>query len=391
MRTPSIAVALALSGLALAADCTRTSVGLVPLTDLGPALYLGQYQGGLYPGGLNQPPLTHHDEAIAAAAQVVPRNAAGAPAPNGRIVLLSLGMSNCTQEFCGGNFPSCQPFSFIGQAAADPGVNHATLSIVDGAAGGQTPPTWDSPTDANYDRVRDTRLTPAGLTEAQVQAIWIKEANSTPSVSLPSPGADAFTLESGLGAVVRAAKVRYPNLRLVFLSSRIYAGYASSALNPEPYAYESGFAVKWLIGAQINQRAGGAIDPVAGDLSDAVAPVLLWGPYLWADGLTPRSDGLTWACADFNPGDGTHPATGARTKVATQLLAHLLASPYAEWFRPPCPADFNRSGGSPDDADVSAFFLAWRNGSPAADVNRSGGVPDDADVYTFFAHWEEGC
>ena len=42
-------------------------------------------------------------------------------------------------------------------------------------------------------------------------------------------------------------KQRYPNLRLTYLSSRIYGGYAGGMLNPEPYAYEGAFTMRWLI------------------------------------------------------------------------------------------------------------------------------------------------
>ncbi len=344
MRTPALgvvgfSVALFAAIPALASDCSKTSVGLVPLTDLGPGLYLNQFQGGLYPGGSNVVPAPHHAVGMQHAAQIVPRDSSGNPAPGGRVILLSIGLSNTTQEFCGANFPNFQPFSFMGQAAASPGVNHSSLVIVDGARGSQTPPTWDSPTDANYDIVRDQRLAAVGATEAQVQAVWIKLANPQPQVSLPGANADAYVLEAGLADVVRACRVRYPNLRIAFLSSRIYAGYASSALNPEPYAYESGFSVKWLIEAQINQGDGAGIDPRAGDLDPStVAPFLAWGPYLWADGLSPRGDGLTFACTDLTS-DGTHPAVGARTKVGGAILGTLLASPYAaNWFRNPAPA-----------------------------------------------------
>ncbi|MBK9187917.1 MAG: hypothetical protein IPM33_03075 [Phycisphaerales bacterium] len=58
---------------------------------------------------------------------------------------------------------------------------------------------------------------------------------------------------------------------------------------------------------------------------------------------------------------------------------------------PPCIADFNGSGGTPDDADVFAFFEAWNNGEITADVNGSGGTPDDADVFYFFERWNAGC
>lgn len=56
----------------------------------------------------------------------------------------------------------------------------------------------------------------------------------------------------------------------------------------------------------------------------------------------------------------------------------------------PCVADFNNSGGTPDDADVTAFFAAWNAGDECADANGSGGTPDDADVTTFFNLWNAG-
>src|SRR5207245_8156818 len=117
------------------------------------------------------------------------------------------------------------------------------------------------------------RLASAGVTESQVQAIWLKQANKSPTVSLPSTSADAYTLENELGSILRAIKVRYPHIQAVFLSSRIYAGYATSSLNPEPFAYESAFADKWLIQAQINPIRTGTIDPTAGDLNyNPIAP-----------------------------------------------------------------------------------------------------------------------
>jgi len=58
---------------------------------------------------------------------------------------------------------------------------------------------------------------------------------------------------------------------------------------------------------------------------------------------------------------------------------------------PPCPSDFNASGGTPDDADVAAFFTSWSAGHESADLNFSGGSPDDADVAYFFERWNLGC
>lgn len=329
------AVLLALSGRSPGADCTVTSVGRTPISELGTGLYLGQFEGGLYPGGGNAPPAAHAAEGRARALAISPMNAAGLPDARGRYAMVSIGMSNTTQEFCSASSAEpCDAWTFMGQAAAHAFVDTSRLVIVNGAAGGQAIPAWDQPTDVNWDRVRDTRLAPKGLTEAQVVALWIKQAIPGPTASLPAANADAYAVEAGLGNILRAAKPRYPNLRLAFLSSRIYAGYASTALNPEPYAYETAFGVKWVIEAQINQMNGGGVDAVAGDLDydSGAAPWIAWGPYLWADGLTPRADGLFYACADMQ-NDGTHPAQAAEEKVGTLLLDFMLASQFTRpWF-----------------------------------------------------------
>jgi hypothetical protein len=104
---------------------------------------------------------------------------------------------------------------------ADASFNRARVVIVDGAQGGKVIPDWDQVTDATYTLVRDQRLAALGVTEAQVQAVWLKEATPNPTVSLPASTADAYTIKAGLGTLVRTLKVRYPNLQIVFLSSRI--------------------------------------------------------------------------------------------------------------------------------------------------------------------------
>jgi hypothetical protein len=307
--------------------------GAIPLIDMGQRMYEG-FAGGLYPGG-NTPPAEHASAGLARARLVQPLDANGDPDAAGKYVLLSIGMSNTTQEFCSqSSGPPCDAWTFMGLAAADPQVNHSSLAIVNGASGGQDAPTWEAPDDANYDRVRDTRLAPLGLSERQVQVVWIKEARARPTVALPAADADAYQLEHDLANVLRAVKVRYPNVLQVFLSSRTYAGYATSSLNPEPYAYESGFSVKWLIEAQIAQAATGVVsDARIGNLGyDTVAPWAAWGPYLWADGQTPRSDGLTWSASDFQS-DGTHPSRSGEEKVGRMLLAFFKTSPFTRcWF-----------------------------------------------------------
>ena len=304
----------------------------VPLMDLGAATYLG-FEGGLYPGGAKFPPSAHDAEGRARSKLIVPLDANGNVSTAGKYLLLSIGMSNTTQEFCSGSSaPPCDAWTFVGQATADAAVNRSTLEFVNGAAGGKTAAAWDSPSDPDYDRVRDTRLGPRGLSERQVQIVWVKVANAQPTASLPAGNADAYQLVTQMGDIVRALKVRYPNVRQVFFSNRIYAGYATTSLNPEPYAYESGFAVKWVVQAQIDQMRTGAIDSRAGSLGYSTTPWIAWGPDLWANGTVPRSDGLTYVRDDL-VSDGTHPSQSGEQKVGRLLLNFFKGSPYTGcWF-----------------------------------------------------------
>jgi hypothetical protein len=302
------------SGPGIASDCTHTSVGLVPITALGTALYKGE-PGGLYPGLLNVRPAGHEAAGLAEAAAVEPRDAQGQPDPaHGRIVLLTLGMSNTSLE----------SNALATLAGADPQRNPRVI-VINGAQGGQTAALISDPA-AGFWTVVDDRLTQRGLTPLQVQAVWLKEANANPTQPFP---VHADTLYAQLRRIVRTVRERYPNARLCYCSSRIYAGYATTTLNPEPYAYESAFAVRRLIAAQIGGDLALGFDPTRGPVA---APWLCWGPYLWADGLLPRGDGLTWQCLEFID-DGTHPSALGAQKVAQSLLDFFKTdATAAPWF-----------------------------------------------------------
>lgn len=347
-----------------------------PIMDMTPGqTYMG-FSGNLYENNSNLAPADHDSDGIALGGQIQPLDINGNPNPNGAIAFISLGLSNTSLEFKG----------FV-QYVKDPtriSEVNPRLAVLNGAKPSEAacsyvdpvlapidlctiPPYTSTDTQNQYDRVRDevlaTATTAPGvaagcgtttnpcLSEKQVQAIWLKEASPAPEESgfstLCNPSTagcantptttEAVHFEQQIGQIVRAAQARYPNLKQVFLASRIYAGYIIIDKSPEVFAYEYGFSAKWAIQAQINQIRGMGVDPVAGNLNynDGTAPWIAWGPYLWADGMNPRSDGLVWIKdTDYQTKDYQHPSDAGIAKVDGLLFTFFTSSVYTPWFRP---------------------------------------------------------
>jgi hypothetical protein len=305
------------SGVRVSPDTSR----LKPLTELGQQKYQG-FAGGLYPGGQNDRPKAHEEAGLKLARQVQPLDADGQPDPAGKVVLLSIGMSNTSQ--------ASQGFQ---QWLADDRETNPRLVFVNGAQGGMTAAAIQDPDDhgrgATYWSTVDQRLQQAGVSRTQVQAVWIKQADAGPTQGFPKY---AQQLQAELVRIVQLLPSRFPNCRLAYLSSRTYGGYATTRLNPEPYAYESGFSVKWLIEQQLRGEPELNFDLARGPVK---SPWLSWGPYLWANGETPRADGFSYAVTDFG-GDGTHPSASGQRKVGKLLLDFLQTDTTTRpWFRQP--------------------------------------------------------
>jgi hypothetical protein len=211
-------------------------------------------------------------------------------------------MSNASDEFS----------AFKRTADRDPQKN-SSLVVVDGAQDGfdsrrarSQPVFWEN---------IDQRLAEADATPEQVQAVWLKQSVAGEQRRFPK---DARGLQSDLRAILRIMRVRYPNVKLVYLSSRTYGGYAITGLNPEPAAYDSAYAVRGIIQERIRNKIRG--------------PWLFWGPYLWTDGMAGRNDGLVWTCDDVEE-DGTHPSRSGIQKVVNMLTTFFKTDPTARrWY-----------------------------------------------------------
>src|SRR6516162_8462968 len=242
----------------------QPSTGLKPLTEMTPDdRYKGE-DGGLYGGGKNEPPEIHQRAAKEALKKITPLDAQGKPAKDGKIVFISLGMSNTFGAFA----------MFKEVADRDPQKAPDVL-LVNCAVGGAGVSSWAKRGSGTWNTVAE-RLKAANVTPEQVQVAWIKHTEPGPSPDTV-PLQYAKKVKEDIAASLAITRSTFPNLRVAYLSSRIYGGYNIAGIrrvNPEPFAYETAFSVRWVIQDQFKSTKNGKVE----------GPVLVWGPYLWADG-----------------------------------------------------------------------------------------------------------
>lgn len=280
------------------ADCSRTSIGLPALEDIGTGLYVGE-QCGLYPGGANTPPVAYQQRGIDAGALVTPIR--------GKIGFLAIGMSNTAQVFD----------QFINDVSGVP--ISPVIVMVNGAQGGRGLEDWAIPSNAVWATL-DQRIVAAGLKNDQVRAIWWSHGQEQDHG--PFPG-NALAALASFRAILTLLRARFKNLRQIHLSDVNYLGYVDpsnpKAIYAEPgIGHDNAWAVKWLIADQLNSTT---------------FPWLGWGARHWTDGELGRTDGLVWHCSDSGA-DGVHPSgASGREKLASRLLDFYLTAPETAWFR----------------------------------------------------------
>ncbi len=308
-------------------DPSLTELGYIPLPDLGPMTYTrdGHTElGGLYPDGwCIRPPELEARALDIARNQIQPLDAQGNPDPEGgKIVMMSAGMSN-TNIFFEGR-PDLPHAAFHKRAEDDPARN-PQLVIVNGAQGTRAAMDWESVDSTTYSTMKSL-LAKAKVTPAQVQVIWVLHALRETG---PFP-TYAQELQRYLEATARNLKVHFPNVKLAYYSSRERAYLMHR--KGEPDCYEAGFSVRWMIDKQMKGDPDLNWDPAKGEVK---APLILWGPYFWCDGLKPRSDGLIWTCCEPTSDvyNNPHPEASGAQKCADQIYAFFKTDPTAtSWY-----------------------------------------------------------
>jgi len=287
-----------------------TSSPLVPINDLGTGTYQGS-EGGLYPGGSNVRPPDFDAAGVAVAQTIQPLDADGNPDPvNGKIGVMSLGMSALFDTF----------LTFITDTYADPTVN-PHIVLVPGAQPRAYAANFANPNDGFWNPIFQNFLPESGITAAQVQVVYFKDIDPSPHGTFPT---DIAKLQSDYEAVANNVIAKFPNVKIMYMGGPIYTGYSIGLNNiyPEPYSYESAFAIKWTIQDQINGNPNLNWDATKGPVK---APWLSWGAYSWANGLLARNDGLTWSCPDIKY-DGFHPSLPYGREKETNLMLNFFKS-----------------------------------------------------------------
>jgi hypothetical protein len=295
----------------LSYDVPGTSTPMTALTDLGTGTYQGS-EGGLYPNGSNVRPSGQDSAGVTFAEGIQPLDSNGVYSPTGKYVLMALGESTLQNEWN----------RLLPIANSDPAKN-PNLVIVNAAQGGATPQDLADVNSYYWGMILNNYLTQNSVTAQQVVAVYIEDTDGIASGTFPS---DITSLQSEYETIMNNLHTLFPNLKLVYFSSRVYGGYSNGVGtpdNPEPYAFEVGYAVKWAIQDQIDGNSNLNYNPLNGPV---LAPWMSWGAYYWSNGMLGRNDGLIWDCADFNA-DGTHPSSDnnrvGQYKVASQILSFL--------------------------------------------------------------------
>jgi hypothetical protein len=291
---------------------TGTTNPLIPINDLGTGTYEGS-EAGLYPNGLNTRPAAFDAAGVSIAQSIQPLDADGTVDPvNGKIGFMTIGMSALFDTF----------LQYTTDFYADPGVNPHVV-LVPGAQPRAYAANFADPNDWFWNPIFQSFLPESGLTAAQVQVVYVKDIDPTPTGTFP---ADMAKLQSEYELIPQNVLAKFPNVKLLYWGGPIYTGYSdgltTGLIDPEPYEYESAFAVKWAIQDQINGNANLNWNSANGPV---LAPWMSWGAYPWANGLLARQDGTYWSCPDIKY-DGFHPSELYGREKETNLMLNFFKS-----------------------------------------------------------------
>ena len=282
----------------------------IPLNDLGAGTFMG-YTGGLYPGGANTPSGQYATDLLEVSNSIVPIDKLGNASSTGKIVFISLGAS------IGGKNMIALKAKTINNPATNPqllllncnqGSGFASLNDI------------LHPNGFYWFHVNDVITKQSSY--KQVQVIYL-ETDDSARVRFPDK---PLTVKNNIDSCLRLFKQKFPNVKVVYVLARTRTFGNLKYWNKEPGPYYFGWACKWAVEDQINGVAGTQYKG-----ANAVAPMITWGFYEWADSLPRNTDGFFWR--SYMTADGLHATSAYQDTLALRFQNFLLTDSCARiWY-----------------------------------------------------------
>jgi hypothetical protein len=286
----------------------------IPIDEIGTSTYNDSI-GGLYPDGSNVASGTYADDLFAASQSIVPLDTFGNPSSlkTAKIVFLSMGGST------GGHNMKSLKSKTKGNPLTNPKLK--LVSCNNGKSEASLSSIMD-PYNIYWNHV--TQVIMGNKTSyRQVQVLYLETDDSLRIQKWPDR---PNMIKNELEACLRMFKQKFPNLKVVYTLARSRTFGVKALWNREPSPYYYGWASKWAIQDQINGVAG---TEYKGD--NAVAPMLAWGFYQWADSIPRSTDGFSWI--ESQAADGLHASAEGQDTLSGRFQNFLLTDKCASlWY-----------------------------------------------------------
>jgi hypothetical protein len=284
----------------------------IPLNDLGINTF-NDSVGGLYPNGQNTPSGTYAANLLKACKNIVPIDTFGNTSNKGKVVFISIGGST------GGHNMKDLISKTNGNPLTNPNLKLFTCN--------------NGTTDASLKDISDTNssywlhvtgvIIASKSSNRQVQVIYLETDDTSKIVNFPIR---PTMVKNDLEECLRIFRIKFPNLKIVYVLGRTRTFGSKALWNKEPCPYYFGWACKWAIQDQINGVRG---TQYIG--KNAVAPMITWGFYQWADSLPRKTDGFYWRSTET--ADGLHANAAGEDTLSTHFQNFLLSDPTASiWY-----------------------------------------------------------
>ncbi|MEO8711792.1 MAG: hypothetical protein ABI405_06685 [Parafilimonas sp.] len=287
----------------------------VPLNDLGTGTFMG-YEGGLYPNGINVASGTYATDLLKKSRSIQPIDTFGNQSASGQIVFISIGGST------GGHNMKLLRMKTIGNPATNPALKLFNCNNGSGEASlanimDTTNDYWNHITES----IKGSRSS-----YRQVQVIYLETDDSNTYVEWPGR---PLEVKEKIESCLRVFKQKFQNIKIVYVLGRTRTFGSKAIWNREPSPYYFGWSCKWAIEDQINGVPGTKYKG-----KKAVAPMLAWGFYQWADSLPRTTDGFYWRSSET--ADGLHANLDGEDTLSTRFQKFLLTDKYAKkWYAAP--------------------------------------------------------